>query len=105
MRTNKQEMEALRAVALFWEAHGHAPAMRDIQRWLGLSSSSLAMYRLKPLLDKGLLARCERCADLTCRTIFVTPAGQKWLSAAMLPRAGSPPGDLPVPIPAPPGGA
>lgn len=97
------ELEALQFVQDFWSGHHHAPTMRDVQAGLGLSSSSLANYRIAPLLRMGLLGRCERCAAESCRTMYVTMAGHEWLNAATPPPVDSPP---PVSaIPTPSGGA
>jgi len=78
MQVKAQEMAVLRAVAALQRQAGHPPTVREVQRWAGLSSPSIATYWLRAARDHGYL---EWRADLS-RTLRVTPAGVSVLSLA-----------------------
>ncbi|MDP9192328.1 MAG: hypothetical protein M3P06_11575 [Acidobacteriota bacterium] len=65
----------LRSIASYYDEHGHAPSIRDLEERLGLSSPSVAMYWIRALMADGYLTMCDKCPHATTRTLKLTAAG------------------------------
>ena len=57
------------------QQHGHAPAIRDIGRGVGISSTSNVIYHVNRLVVKGYLSKGQG----TSRTIVLLEAGYRLL--------------------------
>lgn len=78
MQVKAQEMVVLRAVAALERQAGVPPTVREVQRWAGMSSTSVALYWLRKLRAQGLVEwRPPRT-----RTLQVTAAGRSVLDLA-----------------------
>jgi SOS-response transcriptional repressor LexA len=75
MQVKAQEMAVLRAVAALTRQAGVPPTVREVQRWAGLSSTSVATYWLAKLRSQGFV---EWRASSN-RTLQVTQAGRSVL--------------------------
>lgn len=75
--SDEECVRALRFLQAFREEHGMNPTMREIQEGLGLSSTSVAQYRVDALLGRGWVVS----GNLAARSVRPTMAG---LQAAQL---------------------
>lgn len=71
-------VRVLHEIDQFWQRHGYAPSMREIQRSAGLSSPSVADYWVKHLTERGLVRRApnrNRTVRLAPGVHVITPEG------------------------------
>lgn len=78
MQLRAQEMVVLRAVAALERQAGLPPTVREVQRWAGLSSPSIASYWLRKLRSRGYVD----WRAPSSRTLRVTAAGRSVLEFA-----------------------
>lgn len=78
MQLRAQEMGVLRAVASLERQAGVPPTVREVQRWAGLSSTSVANYWLRKLRAQGYVD----WRSSSSRTLRVTAAGRSVLDFA-----------------------
>lgn len=72
-----QRQEAiLQFIYRYTQEQGHAPAVRDIGRGVGMTSTSNVMYHLNRLAEKGCLSKGQG----TSRTIVLLEAGYQQIS-------------------------
>ena len=73
-----QERATMAFIARFVREHHYPPAVRDIQRGLRISSTSMVTYRLDALQSRGLITRAPGIA----RSIAIVGPAERWESAA-----------------------
>ncbi|WP_322802166.1 LexA family protein [Thermoflexus sp.] len=56
----------------YWETHGYGPTLEEIRRQMGFASRSHALYHLRALVQKGLVAREPR-KHRTWRPVSLPP--------------------------------
>ena len=78
MQMKAQEMAVLRAVSALERQAGMPPTVRAVQRWAGLSSTSVANYWLRKLRAQGYVD----WRSSSRRTLRVTAAGRSVLEFA-----------------------
>ncbi len=78
MQLRAQEMVVLRAVSALERQAGVPPTVREVQRWAGMSSSSVASYWLRKLQAQGYVD----WRPPSSRTLRVTAAGRSVLEFA-----------------------
>jgi len=70
-----RDRQMMTFLARYQAGHGYAPAIREVQAGLGISSSSVTAYRLNRLEELGLI---ERVAGKSRALRIVGDAG-RWL--------------------------
>lgn len=72
---SRRQRAVLRCVEGHVGLHGYAPTIREIQRELGISSSSVVAYQLEALEQRGLIRRTPHVS----RSIVLLPAAHEAL--------------------------
>ena len=70
---SRRQRAVLRCVVGHVGLHGYAPTIREIQRALGISSSSVVAYQLDALEERGLIRRTPHVS----RSIVLLPAAHE----------------------------
>ena len=76
----QQLVDVMRFVADYTDDHGHAPTFREIQHALNWPSVSMAHYWIARLLERGIIAQCEKCPPESTRMLRLTPYGRRVLA-------------------------
>lgn len=56
MPLTTKQAAIVQSIGEYWQAHGYAPAMRDIQESTGIPSTNTVQYQLKLLRRRGIVA-------------------------------------------------
>ncbi|HEY1012571.1 MAG TPA: transcriptional repressor LexA [Herpetosiphonaceae bacterium] len=91
-----RQQRILDHIESFFRAHGYAPAIRDIQKELNISSTSVVAYNLRALESKGFIRRDDKISR-AIELLNSKPAAQP--QGMTVPLLGVIAAGQPIPVP------
>lgn len=92
---SQRQQKILDHIRSFVRSNGYAPAIRDIQKELSISSTSVVAYNLRALENKGFIRRSDKIS----RAIEILEDGNEETFGYRVPLLGAIAAGLPIPVP------